>query len=720
MKNMSNKSTYKRVPVEDDSQSDEETVIFEHEFGRGKYKANDDLIFHQQSGTQRLFQKLYSFLPHSPRPKTLFLIFTILSLALLLILVIGLVFRSINGGPSSAGDNHRHKVIGNFSANWMIEINDGITEMSVILHDLNEDYVPDVLLANISNRFQSSRYTTCPGEMGDKCQEVMGFSPCQVRLVGLDGTSGDIVWGRWVEFEIFAANCRADLNSDGLNDCIFGGREGALAAVDVHHDNVLWLADASITCPYYNYLFPLLIDDVDYDSVKDIVITHGGDPTYPDSEINRTPGFVVVISGSTGRQISDHILTPDDHETYSSPVLYRTRDGAELVLFGSGGETIQGSLWALTLNSLKSHVNDYILKNNVPPYHINKMYLAPSCNDRLYSRPILNTHAYSSDKHEPWMDDCPRINEGSNHIWNKYTICMYEFVPGGSLGTMVPPVIVDMDRDGVMDVVVSQFGEHTLLYNGRTGSITWDHFVPNTQSYSIPAPLHFNDDGTLDLLVRINKGRWMKYDYSYMGVLDGTNGDLLWSFNCSMAVMNSPVTLLSKEKGQDAMIFVGNGCGQDIQSNAHKSTSNSDRQKRNANYCPRERFEITTCSAKHRDSLKNKRHEEEEEEMDHFVVYNSGDGEGDPSSPPLDVTDLSRYLPPDLWTPMNETDSFPDPWGDKPEDFIEGYCGYNIASLEASVYFITPQMIHNIKPLHVFGPYIHSKSNLIFEYTLKE
>ena len=47
-----------------------------------------------------------------------------------------------------------------------------------------------------------------------------------------------------------------------------------------------------------------------------------------------------------------HHTVPDGKESYYSPVVYKRRDGVDLVLFGTGGETHSGSLWYIPLKDL--------------------------------------------------------------------------------------------------------------------------------------------------------------------------------------------------------------------------------------------------------------------------------------------------------------------------------------------------------------------------------
>lgn len=53
-----------------------------------------------------------------------------------------------------------------------------------------------------------------------------GTRPCLGGLLALDGSTGRQLWRHYAEHEVFAVNCQADLDGDGTNDCIIGGRVG--------------------------------------------------------------------------------------------------------------------------------------------------------------------------------------------------------------------------------------------------------------------------------------------------------------------------------------------------------------------------------------------------------------------------------------------------------------------------------------------------------------
>jgi hypothetical protein len=48
------------------------------------------------------------------------------------------------------------------------------------------------------------------------------------------------------------------------------------------------------------------------------------------------------VSGRTGKAIGTYFKTPNEKESYMSPVIHRRKDGSQYVLIGTGGETVDG------------------------------------------------------------------------------------------------------------------------------------------------------------------------------------------------------------------------------------------------------------------------------------------------------------------------------------------------------------------------------------------
>ena len=355
---------------------------------------------------------------------------------------------------------------------WEQDFFSAMSEASIELLDMNSDGVLDVVT-------------------------VEDLSECAVRVVAMDGRNGTKFWQKVVNFPAFGVRCVLDVNSDGIKDCLVMGGGAGFAAINSQDGSLLWDVDPSIAFPLYNFYFPLIVEDLNSDGVSDIINMHGGDVSYNPDEHNRSPGYLVVVSGQTGQSLFPPMLTPDGHESYMSPVLFKLNGKDDLVLFGSGGETVQGSLWAVSLTSIRNQV---ILNRARQSWKGGKVY-EPFVNDTHhpclmkgtdfnkirptfdheafdFKRPIFVTSAANS------MRFCPSWEKVSP-IWNKYGVCLYELYRSESKGVMVPPVIVDLNLDGIDDVVVSSFDGHTVALDGSDAATRlWDAYYPNTETFS--------------------------------------------------------------------------------------------------------------------------------------------------------------------------------------------------------------------------------------------
>ena len=348
------------------------------------------------------------------------------------------------------------------SLNWEQDFFPAMSEATIELFDMNSDGIMDVVT-------------------------VEDFSQCKVRVVAMDGRNGTKFWQKQVNFPAFGVRCELDVNSDGVKDCLVTGRGAGFAAIDGRDGSLLWDVDPSITFPPYNFYFPLIVEDLDNDGVDDIINMHSGDVSYKPDEHNRSPGYFVVVSGKTGQSLVPPMLTPDGHESYMSPVLFKLNGKDDLVLFGSGGETVPGSLWAVSLTSIRSQVK---INHTYKPF-INDTYhpcfmkgtdfnkIRPTFDNKVFNfeRPVYVTSPSNN------MRFCPRWKSVSP-IWNVYGVCLYELYKSELKGVMVPPVIVDLNQDGIDDLVVSTFDGHTVALNGSDAATKlWDAYYPNTESY---------------------------------------------------------------------------------------------------------------------------------------------------------------------------------------------------------------------------------------------
>ncbi len=309
----------------------------------------------------------------------------------------------------------------------------------------------------------------------------------EVVIYALNGRDGSTIWNQTLNFPVFGLRCFEDINDDGDVDCFVSGRGGGLGALSGKDGTVLWFVDRSVIYPRYNFYFPLQIPDMDGDGVKDLVNAHGGDTVYKPKNHDRSPGYLVVVSGKTGQKLMDPILMPDGRETYMSPVLMSIPGSSDdsVILFGSGGETIPGSLWGVTVSSLRSVISAHqrdpytvILDDTFHPWSLSPFNFPP--------RPVMDYDRFDVNHTSNRLahGSCPTWNGKQVPIWNYYDLCLYEFVRTSTKGIILPPVVADVTGDEVDDLIVSTFDGHTIALDGHDlKRRVWDTFFPGTESY---------------------------------------------------------------------------------------------------------------------------------------------------------------------------------------------------------------------------------------------
>lgn len=201
---------------------------------------------------------------------------------------------------------------------------------------------------------------------------------------------------------------------------------------------------------------------------------------------------------------------------------------------------------------------------------------------------------------------------------------------------------------------------------------------------SIPAPLHFNEDDKLDFLMRFNKGEWTQYKYTYMGILDGESGSLLWTLNCSFGSMSSPITVKNGENGHDGMVFIATGCEDYDNLITKRQTSLKE-------HLVALRHSDDTCEPVTSGTDRVERHEESEDDGGFFS------------------SNILNYIPSDLWS-NDVHDEFPDPWSET-KSFIQDYCNIPYNKMITRMYYLTPNMIKSgyMKPVYENKPFVYSK-----------
>ena len=286
----------------------------------------------------------------------------------------------------------------------------------------------------------------------------------------IDGLTGNDIWTVSTRNEMFTSPQFFDVNGDGIDDVLIGGRDAELRLINGINGEVIWEFWTSELNPndegWYNFYTSQIIDDLNGDGVNEILTANGGDHSLDDSEINRPPGHIMIINGADGSAFKTAVV-PDSNETYLSPIICDLNsDGNKSIIFGTGGETIQGNIWIANLSDLI----DEDLSNAVP------------------------------------------------------------LISNSELGYLSPPSIGDLNSDEVQDIVVQGFDGKVTAINGFDLSIIWQYEIAysNTESQASPILGKFsNNNYNLDVFATIFKGASSDYSDYYQVLIDGETGNEL-------------------------------------------------------------------------------------------------------------------------------------------------------------------------------------------------
>jgi len=232
------------------------------------------------------------------------------------------------------------------------------SESCIRLMDINGDGLDDILVAltevtAITNEIEKDK------NRPRYCQSLNVETPCSGTVYGIRGYDFSILWSFRVKQSIFELVCdEIDIDDDGYRDCIGTGRQATLVAFDPRNGKIFWQNEnIKSRRSLWNFYNPIVLPvDVDHDHMNDILISHGGNPTIPSDVHEREAGCLIIISSRNGNQIGEPFWMPDGKETYMSPVLY----GNSTILFGTGGETVPGGLYSISLENILEEKYRYV------------------------------------------------------------------------------------------------------------------------------------------------------------------------------------------------------------------------------------------------------------------------------------------------------------------------------------------------------------------------
>lgn len=342
--------------------------------------------------------------------------------------------------------------------------------------DLNGDGVLDIVIGAGRNEFEKSP------------QGILAF----------DGASGKTLWQQETVDQVYGTPALFDVTQDGVADVFIGGRGPHFKAIDGATGKLLWeykysfQNDSILKHARFNFNNALIVPDQDGDGLSDILTVNGGNALAdPHTEVNRYPGVMMIMNSKNGSIIAADTM-PDGRESYMSPIMFRQPGEDDInIIFGTGGETIDGHLYKVKLADVKSGT----LKNAV------------------------------------------RLASENGH------------------GFIAPASAADITGDGIIDIICISHGSSIFAIDGASDNILWTQRIPGTESSNSLAVGYFNNDDVPDFFTFVSKGEWPNSTGSVQIMLDGKDGNIAFKDSIGCTGYSSPVVYDLNDDGRDDVII---------------------------------------------------------------------------------------------------------------------------------------------------------------------
>jgi len=339
--------------------------------------------------------------------------------------------------------------------------------------DINQDGVLDIVIGAGRNEYQSS----------DK------------GVIALDGKTGEILWQHESIDQVYGSATLLDITGDGIQDVFIGGRSNQFYAINGSNGENIWKwnytyeHDSKLKYAKYNFHNAVLVPDQTNDQLEDLLVVCGGNSKAdPNSKNNRFSGLLMLLNSKNGEVIAVDTM-PDGLESYMPPLFIKDNQS---IIFGTGGETINGKLYQTTLSALKA--------------------------GDISKAKVLT-------------------EDSSGH------------------GFIAPCVAVDLNMDGVLDIAAISHGSNMYAIDGKTSKTLWHTNIPETESSNGFAVGFFNEDKTPDLFTFVSKGVWPQSTGSVQILLDGKTGKKIYSNSLGCTGFSSPVVYDLNHDGVDEAII---------------------------------------------------------------------------------------------------------------------------------------------------------------------
>lgn len=334
------------------------------------------------------------------------------------------------------------------------------------------------------------------------------FTTTEKGVIAIDGATGTVLWTVPAHNQVVGTAVFQDINQDGTDDVFIGGRSAIFFAIDGKSGTKIWeYASFNDTISYVDDT--TMLNFFNPQLIPDIDNDGFQDLLAPFG------GFVKAQHGDPNRPAGSLILlSGKTGKTIASAIM---PDGKETymtplcydfgqgqeIIFGTGGEDISGKLYRVAFSDF--------LKND------------------LTSAAII--------------------------------------LDGGDKGFIAPPLLADVNLDGIRDIIISTVDGRLVCLDGKTNRQLW-LAVPggDFDTYTMPAPGFFTgDDEVPDFFASFGKGAWPDTDYTLHILVDGKTGNIVFKDTLGTFQYASPLVADFTNDGKhDVLLAINHKTSQDV------------------------------------------------------------------------------------------------------------------------------------------------------------
>jgi outer membrane protein assembly factor BamB len=360
------------------------------------------------------------------------------------------------------------------STRWSIKIDSADIFSSPRFSDLNNDGIKDVII-------------------GGGIEDLTVSS----GVIAIDGKTGHELWSVPSYSQIYTSALFQDIDGDNIEDVFIGGRAASFFAISGATGEIIWKfwdgsSNDSRKAGYLNFFATQWLEDQNEDGYQDLLVTNGGDYLAAPSDRSRAVATLMILSGSDGSIITSARM-PEERESYYAPHIH-TNKKKPMIVFGTGGETIDGKLWQLPLKSL--------LKGE-------------------------------SKKAKVIVSDTAK-------------------------GFILNSAMADLNTDGKQDFINIQMNGAIKAIDGCKRRTLWEQSFPGYECYVTPSLGEFVGDQTPDLFTILAKGTFPRYSAFKLIIIDGATGKIAWEEDSGFNQFSPGISVDMNNDGTDEIIYVEN------------------------------------------------------------------------------------------------------------------------------------------------------------------